>query len=137
MATWRDELLTVIKSQAERDTEAAERKRQRLAEALTVAEQALAGARDGLQYVHEQLQVKEQPSTLGDEPDKLSLGLHGLTLEVALDRSTAELSITLNAGQPRVFKFAEDRHTAAKDVEEYVGRRSVEMARAAQKNNPW
>ena len=137
MATWRDELVTVIKSQPERDAEAAERKRQRLAEALTVAEQALERARDGMTFADEKLRGKGQPCKLVDSGDVMSLTLHDYQLETSLDRSTAILSITYNAGQPRLFNFSEERHTAAKDVEEYIGRRAVELARAAQKTHPW
>ncbi len=137
MVTWRDELQSVIKSQAERDAEAAERKRQRLVEALAVAEQALAGAREGMRYIDEQLRKKGQPCSLSDQADTLLFKMHDYTLEVKLDRDTAILSICYNAAQPRIFNFVEERHTAAKDVEEYVGRRAVELARAAQKSHPW
>jgi hypothetical protein len=39
--------------------------------------------------------------------------------------------------KPREFDFAKDRHIAATDVEEYVGRRAVELVRLAQKATPW
>ena len=65
------------------------------------------------------------------------MSLNELRLSVGLSRSDAVLKVTFNDGRPREFDFAKDRHLSPKDVEEYVGRRAVELARAAQKANPW
>ena len=67
-------------------------------------------------------------------PDEASTNY---VLTVELDRSTAVLTVTYDAAKPREFDFAKDRHLSPKDVEEYVGRRLVELARAAQKAHPW
>jgi hypothetical protein len=137
MSTWRDELVEAIKSKSEREAEELERKRKRLEEALRVADDALGQARDGLHFVGEQLRSKSQPCDLSDGDGKVSLAVHGQTLTVALARDEATIRVTLNEGRPRDFDFAKDRHLSPKDVEEYVGRRAVELARAAQKTRPW
>ena len=54
-----------------------------------------------------------------------------------LDRETAILKIYYLEGKPREFDFVRDRHIAAGDVEEYVGRRAVELVKNAQKGTPW
>ena len=117
--TWRDELVEVIKSKAEREAEEAERRRKRLEEALSVADEALGQAKDSLGYAHEAL-------VLGDQ-----------SVRVSLSRETAVLEVGFNDARPREFDFSKDRHLAPRDVEEYVGRRLVELARAAQKADPW
>jgi predicted RNase H-like HicB family nuclease len=137
MANWRDELTEVIKSKAERDAEEAERQKKRLEEALEVADDALRLALEGLKYTHEQIDEKSQPSKLEESEGAHTLSLHELSLVVGLSRSDAVLKVTFNDGRPRDFDFAKDRHLSPKDVEEYVGRRAVEFARAAQKQSPW
>jgi hypothetical protein len=137
MSTWRDELIEATKGKAEREAEEQERKRKRLEEALRVAEDALGLARDGLRFVAEQLKQKSQPCDLSDGESKVSLAVHGQSLTVLLARDEATIRITLNEARPRDFDFGKDRHLAPKDVEEYVGRRAVELARAAQKLRPW
>lgn len=135
--TWRDELKEAVKSKAEREAEEADRKRKRVEAALKVAEEALAQCSGGLEFVLQQLQGKQQPAKLsaGGDRRQLTLGEQGLVVE--LDRETAVLKVTLNDAKPREFDLAQDRHLAPKDIEEYVGRRAVELARAAYKANPW
>jgi hypothetical protein len=137
MTTWRDELQEAIKTQAERDAEEAARRKKRLEEALKVADEARALADEGLSFVREQLASKGQSASLLRDGEALTLSLHGQALTIELDRSEAILKVSSNGARPREFDFAKDRHIAPKDVEEYVGRRAVEFARAAQKVSPW
>lgn len=137
MSTWRDELQEAIKSKGERDAEEAARRKKRLEEALKVAEEALGLANEGMTFVHEQLASKQQACSLERAGDTIGLSFHGQTLSVELDRGEAILKVTSNSARPKEFDFAKDRHIAPKDVEEYVGRRAVELARAAQKVAPW
>lgn len=137
MATWRDDLIESIKSKAERERERAERDRKRLEAALIIGDEAMAVVGEGLRFVHAQLREKDQPAELEESEGKFSLRLRDQALEVALARDTGILTVNLNDGKPREFDFAKDRHLAAKDVEEYAGRRAVELARAAQKSDPW
>jgi hypothetical protein len=137
MANWRDELVNVVKSKDEREAEEDLRRAKRLADALKVAEEALAKASDGLSFASEQLSSKKQPATLAREADDVSLKMNDLSLSVGLVRSDAVVKVIFNDGRAREFDFAKDRHLSIKDVEEYVGRRAVELARAAQKANPW
>lgn len=137
MENWRNELREVVKSQAEREAEEQERRRKRIAEALQVADQAMAQSLDGLRFATEQLRDKQQEPTLGEEADTYSFRIRDRTVTVELDRETAVLKVSTNDGRPREFDFATDRHLAPKDVEEYVGRRLVETARAVQKEHPW
>ncbi|MEZ4438096.1 MAG: hypothetical protein R3B72_03360 [Polyangiaceae bacterium] len=136
--TWRDELVEVIKSKAEREAEEAERRRKRLEEALSVADEALGQAKESLGYAHEALKSKAQPASLEEEEgggQRLVLG--DQSVRVSLSRETAVLEVGFNDARPREFDFSKDRHLAPRDVEEYVGRRLVELARAAQKADPW
>ena len=137
MSSWRDELLDAVKSKAEREAEEQERRNKRLAEALSVADDAMNKALDSLRFADENFRGKKQPSKLEQKKDACSLQLHELCLSVNLERNDAVVKVTFNDGRPREFDFAKDRHLSAKDVEEYVGRRAVELARAAQKNHPW
>ena len=137
MAGWRDELVEVIKSSAEREAEEAEKRQKRLEAALTVADEAMVKARASLEFVNEQLASKAQPVALSNVEGGQKLSLHGLSLEVALSREDAVVRVSFNEGRPREFDFVSERHLAPRDVEEYVGRRSVELARAAQKGHPW
>jgi hypothetical protein len=137
MTSWRDELIEATKSKAERDTDEDARKKKRLEEALSTAAEAMRTALEGLRFASEQLKSKSQPVTLDEKKDHFTLTMRDLTLDVALSRKDAVLKVTFNDGRPREFDFAKDRHLAPKDVEEYVGRRAVELARAAQKANPW
>jgi len=134
---WRDELAEAVKSREEREAEQAERRRQRIQEALAVADDAMGQALDALRFARRQLEAKGQAVRLGEEADQYRFELGELTLVVALDRETATLESVYNDGKPRQFEFAKDRHLSPKDIEEYVGRRLVELARTAQKENPW
>ena len=67
--------------------------------------------------------------------DQLTLGALSLTLE--LSRESAVIKVTFGEGKPRDFDLAKDRHIAPADVEEYMGRRSLELVRAAYKAAPW
>jgi hypothetical protein len=135
--SWRDELSEAVKSKAEREGEEAKRRAKRLAEALTVADEAMDKAREGLRFANEQFQSKQQPSQIKEDGGSYELRMHDLSIAVDLSRDDAVLKVTFNDGRPREFDFAKDRHLSPKDVEEYVGRRAVELARAAQKANPW
>lgn len=137
MSSWRDELLEAVKSKEEREREEEERRKKRLDEALSVADDAMRKALDSLRFADENLRTQQQPSRLEEKADRYALGLHELSLEVGLTRQDAIVKVTFNDGRPREFDFAKDRHLSAKDVEEYVGRRAVELARAAQKTHPW
>ncbi len=137
MANWRDELSEVVKTKAERDAEEKERQRKRVEEALTSAEAAMQLARDGLVFTRDRIAEKNLPCALDDSKDALRLSLRELALAVALDRETAIIKVTFIEGKPREFDFAKDRHIAAADVEDYVGRRAVELVRAAHKAQPW
>lgn len=137
MASWRDEIIEAVKTKAEREAEEQARHRKRVEEALATAESALELARAALAFTRDRLKEKGQPAAI--EPheggDRLSMG--ELRLAVGLDRESAILRVTFGDGKPREFDFAKDRHIAPADVEEYVGRRSVELVRAAQKGSPW
>ena len=137
MANWRDELKQAVKSKAEREAEEEARRKKRVEEAMAVAQEALQGAFTALGFAKEALEEKKQPVSLegGDDQKTLKLGEFSLTAE--LDRDSAILRITFGNSKPREFDFAKDRHIAAADVEEYTGRRSVELVRAAQKASPW
>jgi hypothetical protein len=135
--TWREELQDVIKSKAERDAEEQERKRKRIVEALDVADAAISQALEGIRFAMAELEAKGQKPRLTEPPADVRFELLGLTVDLTLDRSNAVLRVTYNQGRPREFDFAQDRHLSTKDVEEYVGRRLVELARAAQKEHPW
>lgn len=137
MANWRDELSEVVKTKAEREAEEKERLRKRVEEALTSAEAAMQLAREGMVFARDRVSEKGQPCALDEQKDALRLTLRDLVLSVALDRETAIIKVTFIEGKPREFDFAKDRHIAAADVEEYVGRRAVELVRAAHKAQPW
>ncbi len=137
MASWRDELVEAVKSKAERDAEEAERHRKRVEEALTTAEAAMSLAVDALRYTRDRLRDKGQPVELTEEPDHHRLALRDLSIRLDLVREGAIIKVTFGEGKPREFDLAKDRHIAPADVEEYMGRRSLELARAAYKTNPW
>jgi hypothetical protein len=137
MSGWRDELIEAIKSKAEREAEEEARHKQRLLAALEVADAALAKAEEGLRFADEHLRAKQQPVKLHKANGEIALEMHDQRLAVLLSRDDAVLRVSFNDGRPREFDFAKDRHLSPKDVEEYVGRRAVELARAAQKIHPW
>jgi hypothetical protein len=124
--TWREELQDVIKSKVEREAEEQERRRKRVAEALDVALVAMAQSFEALRFAAGELGQKGQPAKLGEQ-----MG------EAHFDPEAAVVKISYNQSRAREFDFATDRHLAPKDVEEYVGRRLVELSRAVQKEHPW
>ena len=137
MPGWRDELIEAVKSKAEREAEELARHKKRVAEALAAAESAVALGNEALQFAHDRLKDKGQGAELTHETDKhrLAIGEFGLTLELV--RDAAIVRVTFGDGKPREFDFAKDRHIAPADVEEYIGRRTLELVRAAQKATPW
>ncbi|RLB55890.1 MAG: hypothetical protein DRI90_19110 [Deltaproteobacteria bacterium] len=137
MENWRDELSEAVKSKTEREAEDEARKKKRLAEALEVADEGLALALQGLQFSDELLQTKGQQASLQEQDGRHVLALSDLSVAVELSRDDAILKVSFNDARPREFDFCNDRHIAPRDVEEYVGRRIIELARAAQKAKPW
>ncbi|MBK8252465.1 MAG: hypothetical protein IPK82_07320 [Polyangiaceae bacterium] len=137
MPSWRDELNEAVKTKAEREAEEQERHRKRVEEALATAEAAMKLGSEALRYTADKLKEKEQPATLEETGDVLRLLLHELSLRFELLRENAVIKVTFGDGKPREFDFAKDRHISPADVEEYIGRRSLELVRAAQKTTPW
>ena len=137
MASWRDELIEAVKSKAEREAEEAARHRKRVEEALATAETAMALGVESLRYTRDRLRDKEQPVLLTEEKDRHKLTLRELGLTLELVRESAIIKVTFGEGKPREFDLAKDRHIAPADVEEYMGRRSLELVRAAYKTHPW
>lgn len=137
MAGWRDEIIEAAKTKAERDAEEAAKHRKRVEEALTTADASVALAKEALGFAGDKLRDKGLEVTIDEQPDKLRLTLRDFSLAIELARDSAVLKVTFGEGKPREFDFAKDRHIAPPDVEEYVGRRLVELVRAAQKAAPW
>jgi proline dehydrogenase len=137
MASWRDELIEVVKTKAERDAEEQARHRKRVEEALATAEAAMALGAEGLRFTRDRLKDKAQPVDLAEQADSYKLAIREHSLALELQRDSATIRITFGDGKPRDFDFAKDRHIAPADVEEYIGRRSLELVRAAQKTSPW
>jgi hypothetical protein len=137
MASWRDELIEAVKTKAERDAEDLARHRKRVEEALATAEAAINLGAEGLRFTRDRLKEKEQPTELVEGTDSYKLIVHEHSLALELSRESAVIKITLGEGKPREFDFAKDRHIAPADVEEYIGRRSLELVRAAHKSHPW
>ena len=138
MPNWRDELIEAAKTKAERESEEHARHRKRVDEALTSAEGAMVLASDALRFAGERLREKVNEVTVTEnDKDSLRLTVRELSLGLELVRESAVIKVTFADGKPREFDFAKDRHISAADVEEYVGRRSVELVRAAQKVTPW
>lgn len=137
MPNWRDELNEAVKTKAEREAEEAAKQRQRVQEALASATGALALGVEAIRFAHERITEKGQPGKLTELDNGARLDLGSLALSLELDRETAVIKVTFLEGKPREFDFARDRHIAAADVEEYVGRRTVELVRNAQKAQPW
>jgi hypothetical protein len=154
MANWREELTEAVKTKAEREAEEASRLKQRVVEALGTAENAFDLGVGALRFVHERIGAKGQPVALEVTPDEaapsavrlvLGEGPAGgspdkggsIGLGIQIDRETAIVKVQVAEAKAREFDFAKDRHIAALDVEEYVGRRAVELVRLAQKATPW
>ncbi|WP_437548004.1 hypothetical protein WME95_49485 [Sorangium sp. So ce327] len=126
-----------MKSKAEREAEELARHKKRVAEALAAAESAVSLGAESLKFAHERLQEKGQPIAFAQEQDKHRLALGDFSLSLELLRESAIVRVTFGDGKPREFDFAKDRHIAPADVEEYIGRRALELVRAAQKASPW
>ncbi len=137
MASWKDELIEAAKSKAEREAEEQERHRKRVQEALTTAESAINLGAEALRFTRDRLRDKGQEAELSESPDTYKLRLRDFSLSLELVRDSAIIRVTFGDGKPREFDFAKDRHIAPADVEEYIGRRAVEVVRAAQKTTPW
>ena len=137
MASWRDELIEAVKSKGERDAEEAARHKKRVEEALATAETAMGLGVEALTYTRDRLRDKDQPVELNTEGDRHRLTLRELSLTLELVRESAVIKVTFGEGKPREFDLAKDRHIAPNDVEEYMGRRSLELVRAAYKTQPW
>jgi hypothetical protein len=137
MPSWRDELIEAVKSKAERDAEEAARHRKRVEEALATAESAMSLGIEALRYTRDKLKDKGQAVELVEEKDRYKLTLRELSLTLELVRDSAVIKATFGEGKPREFDLAKDRHIAPADVEEYMGRRSLELVRAAWKTQPW
>jgi hypothetical protein len=137
MPSWRDELTEAVKSKAERDAEEAARHKKRVEEALATAEGAMSLGIEALRYTRDKLKDKGQPVELTEDKDRYRLTLRDLSLTLELARDSAVIKATFGEGKPREFDLAKDRHIAPADVEEYMGRRSLELVRAAYKANPW
>jgi hypothetical protein len=134
---WRDELSEAVKTKAEREEEERARHRKRVEEALTTADAAMKLGVEAMRYAHGKLKEKGQPADITEQADQHKLVLNDLTLTLELVRDSAIIRATFGDGKPREFDFAKDRHIAPADVEEYIGRRSLELVRAAQKASPW
>ncbi|WP_437530092.1 hypothetical protein WME79_49060 [Sorangium sp. So ce726] len=126
-----------MKSKAEREAEELARHKKRVAEALAAAESAVSLGAESLKFAHERLREKGQSIALTEEQDKHRLALGDFSLSLELLRDSAIVRVTFGDGKPREFDFAKDRHIAPADVEEYIGRRALELVRAAQKASPW
>ncbi|XYH97976.1 hypothetical protein ACMHYB_61260 [Sorangium sp. So ce1128] len=126
-----------MKSKSEREAEDLARHKKRVAEALAAAESAVALGAESLKFAHARLQEKGQPIVFSQEQDRHRLALGEFSLALELLRDSAIVRVTFGDGKPREFDFAKDRHIAPADVEEYIGRRALELVRAAQKAAPW
>jgi hypothetical protein len=138
VAGWRDEITESVKTKAEREAEEQARHRKRVEEALATADAAIRLGGEALRFTRDRLREKNQPAELAENgKDAFRLALREFSLNLELVRESAIIKVTFGDGKPREFDFAKDRHIAPADVEEYVGRRAVELVRAAQKAAPW
>ena len=137
MASWRDELIEAAKTKAERDEEELARHRKRVQEALNTAETAYNLAVAALEFMRDRLADKGQTPQLAAETDAHTFEVLTHKLRIELVRDAAVIKVIYGEGKPRDFDFAKDRHIAPADVEEYVGRRAVELVKSAQKASPW
>ncbi len=137
MPSWRDELVDAVKTRAEREAEEQARQKKRVAEALATAEAATTLGADALRYARDRLCEKHQPALFVEADDQYTLSLNSHALCLELVRASAIIKVTAGEGKPREFDFAKDRHLAPTDVEEYMGRRLLELVRAAHKTQPW
>jgi len=134
---WRDELIEAVKTKVEREAEEAEKQRQRVREAMTTAESALKLGAEALAFAVERVREKGKEATLDAAPHNVKFALGPMSIAADLDPTTAVIKVSYLEAKAREFDFARDRHIAAADVEEYLGRRVVELIRASQKATPW
>lgn len=137
MASWRDEIIEAAKSKAEREAEEAARQKKRVEEALGTARASLDLAIEAIRFTRDRLADKAQDAKLDESPSGAKLSLREHSLQVELSEESAVLKVSLGEAKPREFDFAKDRHIAPADVEEYVGRRALELVRNAQKTSGW
>jgi hypothetical protein len=137
VASWRDEIIEAAKSKAERDAEEAARQKKRVEEALGTARASLDLAIEAIRFTRDRLLDKGQDAKLDEAPSGAKLSLREHSLQVDLSEESAVLKVSLGEAKPREFDFAKDRHIAPADVEEYVGRRALELVRNAQKSSGW
>lgn len=149
MPNWRDELIDAVKTKAEREAEEAEKQQQRVREAMTSAEAALKLGVEALTFASERVKEKGKTSDVTSSVHAVKFSMQGppapgegggpttMTISADLDPATAIIKVTYQDAKAREFDFARDRHIASADVEEYLGRRVVELIRSAQKAAPW
>ncbi len=137
MPNWRDELIEAVKTKVEREAEEAEKQRLRVQEALTSAEAALKLGAEALGFAMERVKEKGRDVSLEVHVHSAKFVLGTMTLWAELDPTTAIIKVSYLDAKAREFDFARDRHITAADVEEYLGRRVVELVRAAQKASAW
>lgn len=137
MASWRDELIEAAKTKTERDEEEQARHRKRVQEALHTAETAFGLAVEAIKFARDRVADKGQTPQFSEHPDAYTLELLAHKIHIELVRDSAVIKVVFGEGKPREFDFAKDRHIAPADVEEYVGRRAVELVKIAQKASPW
>ncbi len=137
MASWRDELIEAAKTKAEREEEELARHRKRVQEALHTAENAYNLAVTALEFTRDRLVDKGQTPQITAQTDAQTFELLTHKLRIELVRDSAVIKVVFGEGKPREFDFAKDRHIAPADVEEYIGRRAVELVKSAQKATPW
>ncbi len=82
---------------------------------------------EALRFTRDRLRDKGQPAELTEERDHYRLALRDLGIKLELVRESAMIKVTFGEGKPREFDMAKDRHIAPADVEEYMGRRSLEL----------
>jgi hypothetical protein len=137
VASWRDELIEAAKTKTEREEEEKARHRKRVQEALHTAEAAFGLAAEAIKFARDRVTDKGQAPQYSEPTDAYSLELLTHKIHVELVRDSAVIKVVFGEGKPREFDFAKDRHIAPADVEEYVGRRVVELVKSAQKASPW
>ena len=139
MASWRDELVEAVKTQG--------RARGRRGGAPPEARRG--GAHDGRDGHDPRRSRRSATRAIGcatrvsrpsstEEQDRYRLTLRDLEPDASSWCARAPIiKVTFGEGKPREFDLAKDRHIAPADVEEYMGRRSLELVRAAYKTTPW
>ena len=98
MPNWRDELVEVVKTKAEREAEEKERHKKRVEEALTSAEAAMQLALESLRFARDKLVEKGQPGDLSEHKDHGRLSIREVGLNVELVRESAVIKVTFIEG---------------------------------------